>query len=120
MDTPDEKGTTARKRYQHVIDTMGTVPPQLANEIKAEPHEEILLDLFFDIYQPEQNPYLVIHAYCQLWNTELDGEDLILLKHLWSTAEGHRAKTQKERMEKTKKDSGGKSKPPRRGRPPRR
>ena len=97
------------------------IPPELANEIKPKPEDEFILDIFFDMYIPEQSPYLVMDAYCRMWELELSGEDITTLIMLWRTAESHRAKEQKEKMDKAKKDnkgSGGKSGRP--GRSPRR
>jgi hypothetical protein len=110
LDTPDEQGgTTKRKQYLNVEEQTGTTPPPLLDEIKPEPHEECLIDMFFEMYHPEQNLYVVLDAYCRLWGLELDGEDITLLQMLWRTAESHRIKNQKEKLDKSKKKSKGSS-----------
>lgn len=88
-------------------------PPELKNEIQPKIEDQIMFDLFFEMYQPEQNFYMVVDSYCRVWGLNLDGEDISLLNVMWRTAENHRIQVQKEKMEKQKKESKSPKKPSR-------
>ena len=116
LDSPDEKGVSKRSKLEKVRkDTDGRiVPSELLNEIHPEPHEEHFFNMFFEMYQPEQNFFVVLDAYMRVWGLQLDGEDISLLQVLWRTAESHRAKQQKEKIDNQKKQSKGSGKTPNR------
>lgn len=108
LDTADEQGITPRQKYQKVVtQTEGrVVPPELQNEKKPQPEDEWFFDMFFEMYQPEQNFYQVLHAYCSMWELVLAGEDISLMQSLWKEAESWRMQRQKKQTDKSKKEQG--------------
>jgi len=84
------------------------MPRELLEEVKPDANDEIVFATFFEIYQQEGNFYTILDAYCRIWELTLDGEDISLLRQLWTTADKFYAQKRRDQQEKAKK-SGGKS-----------
>jgi hypothetical protein len=91
------------------------VPPQLVNEKQPNPEDEIMFDMLFEMYTPESNFYVVLKSYCEMWDLELDGEEISLLHMMWKEVDAYSRRKQKEKMDNAKKSSGSGSTP--KGRP---
>lgn len=104
--------STRAKLEKVVKDTKGQViPVPLLNELKPEPEDEILFDMFFEMYTPDQNFYIVLDAYSRVWNIKFSGEDITMLQLLWRETERWNHKRQKKKMDESKKSGKSMGKP---------
>lgn len=99
-----------RAKLQQVVKSTNgaVVPPELLAELEPAPEDQVLFDMFFEMYSSEKNFYVVLDAYCRIWNLTLSGDDISMLQLLWRETDNWFAERQRK---KSRKAGSGKSAP---------
>lgn len=105
MDSPDDKGISKRKKLEQVYKQTGKLPQELAEEVKPEFNDEPLYNIFFELFQRNQEFYQTIFYYQQIMGFEFDGEDLSLLLVMWNTATTYLSDKDKRKVAPKKNNS---------------
>lgn len=63
------------------------------------------------MYTPEQNFYVILNAYCNMWEISLSGDDISTLQILWRETEHWFSERRKKTMKTKGKPSPNKSAP---------
>jgi len=113
LDTPGDDGVSKRAKLKQVVKTSNgmIIPHELEEELQPDPEEQVIFDMFFEMYSTEKNFYVVLDAYCRVWELALAGDDISMLQLLWRETDHWFSERQKKKSKKTGKPSSSPSRP---------